>query len=79
MKLYLYKLTCKVTECPNSYLDLDVISVGLPENVVCEHCGNQIIDISDPVFYADQEFNIPDPVLYDDQETEILDPPPITE
>ena len=41
-----YKVTCKTTGCPNSFLAVDVISETFPENVVCGPCGNQITDIS---------------------------------
>jgi hypothetical protein len=53
MEQFIYKVTCKITGCPNSYLEVDVISEGLPENVVCGPCNNQITDISDPTTFTE--------------------------
>ena len=53
MELYVYKVTCKTDGCPNSYLKVDVISETLPTNVICGPCGNQILDIADPVIFVE--------------------------
>lgn len=49
MEQFIYKVTCKIIGCPNSFLEMDAISELVPENVVCGPCGNQITDISEPI------------------------------